>query len=813
MTSRITSLQVSNFRSIRGTLDLNLDAPIVLIHGPNGSGKTSLLSAIELGLTGAVASLRRFDPNYENHLVHRDSKEASLTIRCEHLQVTSNPSEIFISGSRISGEPLLRKAQALFYTERCFLAQATLGRLLEIYETSDARDDDSPLTLFVKDMLGLDHLDNVIDGLHHLGHVARLRKSLPLYSEVEDEKKRLENQFDLAIANLDEAKLTCQSAHDLLLEALAPFDVENVPDLDELIRQISDQGDEGTEAEKLSIMSREVSAAHSLWISTANTVDLSRLAEAESTLAARRTQLHAWLTDHEATLETALSAASTLVRDLPSISRVGAISAHESAEAAVEDEIARCRRQVEQDTLNRTAFNTCRESLQKSMTRAQRLDERLATLAKESGQIARALSEVSPFIDDNTCPICDRDFGEVSDVPLHAHLTMHIAGLSQTATELQEVTAERQVVTRAIGRERAEIEDLESRLLSESDRTAVMTRTANLAEAEQGLKRTREFAGEGELLKKAVDSAAETLSELRQKQEILVGLRASVSDFPQRLGIDLPKESESISDSLTRCRAEIDERRAGIAKRESNRQRALEAARLYSDRRQEEAFKSKAHKEIQKRLARVGAAWDQVANTREDAKSLSDRAVHVRTDIVRRVFNDSLNEIWKDLFIRLAPEEPFIPGFAIPEHGRGPVQAILETRYRDGGLAGNPRSMLSAGNLNTAALTLFLSLHLSVEPILPWLVIDDPVQSMDEIHIAQFAVLLRALSRQKGRQTIIAVHEKPLFDYLTLELSPASEGDRLVTIELSRAGDLLTEYKHEMRIWEPDSVFVAATVG
>ena len=58
--------------------------------------------------------------------------------------------------------------------------------------------------------------------------------------------------------------------------------------------------------------------------------------------------------------------------------------------------------------------------------------------------------------------------------------------------------------------------------------------------------------------------------------------------------------------------------------------------------------------------------------------------------------------------------------------------------------------MLSAGNLNTAALTLFLALHLSVKPMLPWLVIDDPVQSMDEVHISQFAALLRTLSKEHG---------------------------------------------------------------
>jgi DNA repair protein SbcC/Rad50 len=56
---------------------------------------------------------------------------------------------------------------------------------------------------------------------------------------------------------------------------------------------------------------------------------------------------------------------------------------------------------------------------------------------------------------------------------------------------------------------------------------------------------------------------------------------------------------------------------------------------------------------------------------------------------------------------------------------------------------GTPGSMLSSGNLNTAALTLFLALHFSVSSRLPWLVLDDPVQSMDEVHIAQFAALIR----------------------------------------------------------------------
>ncbi len=97
--------------------------------------------------------------------------------------------------------------------------------------------------------------------------------------------------------------------------------------------------------------------------------------------------------------------------------------------------------------------------------------------------------------------------------------------------------------------------------------------------------------------------------------------------------------------------------------------------------------------------------------------------------------------------------------------------------------------MLSTGNLNTAALSLFIALHLAVEPKFPCLVLDDPVQSMDEVHIAQFAALLRILAKHHERQLVLAVHERELFEYLALELSPAFEGDELITVELGSDSD------------------------
>lgn len=121
--------------------------------------------------------------------------------------------------------------------------------------------------------------------------------------------------------------------------------------------------------------------------------------------------------------------------------------------------------------------------------------------------------------------------------------------------------------------------------------------------------------------------------------------------------------------------------------------------------------------------------------------------------------------------------------------------------------------MLSSGNLNTAALTLFLALHLQVEPAVNCLLLDDPVQSMDEVHVSQFAALLRTLSRQHGRQVVLGVHERSLFEYLRLELSPASPSESLITVELDRKVNRTTSVLIDSIEWIDDQFVVASATA
>jgi exonuclease SbcC len=69
---RLKSLEMNDFRVFSGRHDIPLDADAILIHGNNGTGKSSLLYAIEFSLTGEVADLKGFTHDYPRCLRHVD---------------------------------------------------------------------------------------------------------------------------------------------------------------------------------------------------------------------------------------------------------------------------------------------------------------------------------------------------------------------------------------------------------------------------------------------------------------------------------------------------------------------------------------------------------------------------------------------------------------------------------------------------------------------------------------------------------------------------------------------------------------------
>jgi exonuclease SbcC len=495
--------------------------------------------------------------------------------------------------------------------------------------------------------------------------------------------------------------------------------------------------------------------------------------------------------------------------DLPSPLQNRPEYARAYAYRAVSNEVARCQQVLTKDQTAQQRVSTLQTDRQGLATRLEEIDKQIVQHSRDAGQLARALSALVPHMHSEECPVCSRDFREVPSSPLLAHLTARIASLTQSAGMLSALSQERANTGSAIAARDREIGVVQAQVHTVEARTEYGQRLATLEQAMQDLASLEGEAKAGETLFVQAANAAQALASIRAVDQQSSAIRDTAGRYATVLSLNPIGASESLQAALERFLAEVTVRLERLAAKESARRDGQAALReLLLKQQNIEAIKTR---QLERRTTYRGlqAAKEAGERTIEQARQLLKLAQVERSRVVGQVFNDSLNAAWRDLFVRLAPDEPFIPAFALPQATKGGVEARLETLYRDGRKGGNPRAMLSAGNLNTAALTLFFALHLSVKPQLPWLIIDDPVQSMDEVHISQFAALLRTLSKQHGRQVIIAVHEKPLFDYLCLELSPAFDGDRLITVELGRTANGESVANTTVRDWKRDLAIAA----
>lgn len=780
----LKSADIDNFRSIRGHVHAPLDAKVVLVHGDNGAGKTSLLSAVELALTGKVQSLERADPGYEKQLLHRSAAAGSVLLGT--LDGTSEQSfKAILTPAGAQSIAALDQPRANFFRERAFLPQSLLGQLLQIYQDAGS-DSASPLAQFVGKLLGLDRLDALEAGLKPLVDVRNVRKNVDGWLAAETEKSRL----DRLLSDQRKARDTLNGEVQSTLTGLAtlcgtlqlPVAVSE-ESLDEIAAALSDGSDFEAFARltddqrKLASIRREINSAQSA------TGPSAFPAHAGTDQASRA------FAQWEAEYGERIRALRSRVEDLlPEVSLPGDPGSF--AEASLRHLSTEQRQLSDRTSQMRTDIArqaVAQDERDVALRQRDTIDEEVSRLSSTAGSLGSALSELTSFISDDVCPVCDRDFGELSKMPLSEHVHAKVRTLSASADRLLTLGRTRSEVQVAIERLDRELESIAGRRLGTEALAELDRRLAAVETLINELETMIEVLREGGQLRTAEVAARRAVNEAQSRDVSLAVARDTLSDFAHSIGAHALEEGESYETAAARLDAFLAAKAARLDERLSIRRRGgdhiARIRSMLSRRRDADARISADVASLQhadQALARAQVLRDQ-GNT---IRGAVDR---VRSAIIRREFNDRLNRVWRDLFVRLAPGEPFVPAFRIPESSTQKLEPKLITEHRDGGEAGGtPGAMLSAGNLNTAALSLFIALHLSVPKELPWLILDDPVQSMDDVHVAHFAALLRTLSKEHGRQVILAVHERQLFEYLKLELSPAFVGDSLLTLELSR---------------------------
>lgn len=780
----LRSLDISNFRSIRGQIHAPLDAKVVLIHGENGAGKTSLLSAIEFALTGKVQSLERADPRYEKQLLHRSAMEGSVLLKAA-LGTSEQSFKAALDATGSRSIMALDEKRAAFFRERVFLPQALLGQLLQIYQDA-GNDAGSPLAKFVSKLLGLDRLDALEAGLKPLADIRNVRKIVDGWSIAENDKARLDRllsdqrkvreELDEHIqGTLNELATLCSALElsvEVREETLHNVTIALSADSDsEAFARLTDQ------QRRLASIRREIGAAQRAILASSGATPIGP------------TDAHEAFSRWEAEYGTRVTTIRGHVEAfLPTITLPS--DPERFADAAL------TRLRIEQKQLaERTVqarndmerYATAQDQRDIALRQRETMDQEIARLPTGAGSLGSALAELTSFISDDVCPVCDRDFSERGEGSLSDHVHDKVRTLSASAERLLTLGRTRGEVHVLIENLEREIEAIAARRLDE-ETLANLDRRMTASEALiTELESLRDAIREGAKLR-AIDVAARrVVSEAQSNNVTLAAARDTLSDFASSIGAPVLDEGESFETAIARLDTLLATEAARLEQR-------LVARRKGADHIATILSAVKRRGETDERIAPYVVSWQHADQALAGAQALRDQgnAIRntvdkVRSAIIRREFNDRLNRVWRDLFVRLAPGEPFVPAFRIPESSTQRLQPKLITEHRDGGEAGGtPGAMLSAGNLNTAALTLFTALHLSVPRELPWMVLDDPVQSMDDVHIAHFAALLRTLSKEHGRQVVIAVHDRQLFEYLKLELSPAFPEDSLLTLELSR---------------------------
>lgn len=176
----------------------------------------------------------------------------------------------------------------------------------------------------------------------------------------------------------------------------------------------------------------------------------------------------------------------------------------------------------------------------------------------------------------------------------------------------------------------------------------------------------------------------------------------------------------------------------------------------------------------EQRLTELQALATRQSQRGEAAKSLVAAAARAAATVADRRLG-RVQPLVDAIFARLDPH----PAFTRLELRLGDYyrKGVAETVTRDEAedVEADPLLVFSSSQANVAALTWFLALSWSAGPAaLPFLLLDDPLQSLDDVNVLGFADLCRRL--RVRRQLVISTHEPRLARLLERKLS-ARTGD------------------------------------
>jgi DNA repair exonuclease SbcCD ATPase subunit len=684
-------LEIERFRGFADSQRLDLEASVLILWGPNGTGKTSFFDAIQWLLVGSLDRLEswRVRRNSE-HIVNRYS-HASGDAACvaAGIRVGDAQVELRRSGRYDASQLEWRDQSRVLYEDDADSALAEcltpMGRMSlkrsllssGLLQQDVIRDvlEDKPAHRYdqLAAILGLDSIADF--------PLAAKKRAERLAAEGNSARERYQN---------DEARVRIVEDRIGTLQSRAA----KSPDLAEQRRKFAERVERHSDAIKLrAAVPSDPTNAMMLRIAAGTLADQLELLEVE-----------------------AEELRQSEPKDVPP-------SALKELEESVETSMA-----TEQDA---------REDAQQA--EQQYRDEQ--ALADRMSRLAR---EALPLLGEE-CPVCEQEIvkGEV-----HQHLEGLIEGGSSSIRELEMVR------------------DRSRESLGKAEEAAQSTR-AELEAAELRAKealRTRQRR----------DKWRERIREFIKQQEewLLLPMEPEITNG----------DKSAISAARWACEE--------VARASAD----LHAALSWSPEMGPIASAREEITELRDGITDARAAAVEASTAEEDGKVLQRAAVRAVAAITKERF-DVLRPVLQDIYSRLDPHPTFSRlQFAVDVYREKGIASpeVVDTQE---GVGADPLLVFSSSQANVVALSAFLALGWAAgRDAMPFLLLDDPLQSLDDVNALGFADLCRHM--RSGRQLIVSTHDERLANLLMRKLAPRRENHRsrvLKFVAWNRSGPIIEQ--------------------
>jgi exonuclease SbcC len=281
---------------------------------------------------------------------------------------------------------------------------------------------------------------------------------------------------------------------------------------------------------------------------------------------------------------------------------------------------------------------------------------------------------------------------------------------------------------------------------------------------------------------------------LTSAQQALHQRQLAVEDFRKRasaLGLDGAKEVDAsvlktaIADTTSLTSRLTDMQRKGetlaLGLAQSSGVAALDEMR----------FEAKSlRSDIEKREKEIA--------TRNRTGEQAQRVIEALREAGSAVVQERLQQIapiLQDVYTRIAPHPAFrvVTFLSKIVRGKGQLATVVSDpiEQKDSNL---PSAVLSSSQVNALAVSVFLALNIGIpSPPLTAAMLDDPLQSLDDINLLGLVDLLRRTKDK--RQLFVSTHDVRFGNLMARKLRPRTPGGRTMVIELegwSRRGPVVS---------------------